>query len=64
MKKVCFILLLVAMVLSLSSCETTKGAAVGVGATVGGTATGVVQDSKNFWDFLVKTDAWLRKNAW
>ncbi|HOD12094.1 MAG TPA: hypothetical protein PLO93_00015 [Candidatus Omnitrophota bacterium] len=44
----------------LSGCETTKGVAVGVGAT----AVGVGKDAKTAWDGVKKADAWVKKNLW
>jgi hypothetical protein len=44
----------------LCGCETTKGAATGVEATVQGAA----KDGQNFWQTLVKADDWMRKNLW
>ena len=46
--------------LMLSGCETTKGVAVGVGAT----AMGIGKDAKNTWHGIVKADDWIKKNLW
>ncbi|MBU1726305.1 MAG: hypothetical protein KJ880_01570 [Candidatus Omnitrophica bacterium] len=43
-----------------SGCETSKGVAIGVGAT----AQGVVKDSKTTWDGIKQADAWVKKNLW
>jgi len=44
----------------ISGCETTKGVAVGVGAT----AVGVGKDAKTAWDGIKKADEWVKKNLW
>ena len=48
----------------LCGCQTAKGAATGVGATVVCTAQGATQDSQNFWHTVLKADDWMRKNLW
>lgn len=44
----------------IAGCETSKGVAIGIGAT----AQGLVKDTKNFWHTASKTDDWIRKNLW
>lgn len=56
-------ILFLCLILS-SGCETTKGAVVGVGATVAGTTSGIAKDSKNLWQSILKADNWLRENLW
>ncbi|MFA6378866.1 MAG: hypothetical protein WCX16_03685 [Candidatus Omnitrophota bacterium] len=46
--------------LMVSGCETTKGVAVGVGAT----AIGVGKDAKSAWHGVVKADEWVKNNLW
>jgi predicted small secreted protein len=48
----------------LSGCETSKGAAVGMGGAVASTASGVAEDSKNLWQSILKADKWMRDNLW
>ena len=52
--------ILTTSMLFLSGCETTKGVAVGVGAT----AIGVGKDAKSAWQGVVKADEWVKKNLW
>jgi len=51
---------LVAGLSLLSGCETSKGVAVGVGAT----AVGAGKDTMTAWDWLNKGDAWFKRNLW
>lgn len=46
--------------LMINGCETTKGVAVGIGAT----AMGVGKDAKNTWHGVMKADDWIKKNLW
>ena len=48
------------IVFALSGCATAKGLSEGVVKT----ASGMVQDTKDFWETLVKTDKWMQKNLW
>jgi len=54
------VLALFSLILLFSGCETTKGVAIGIGATT----VGAAKDTQNTYNFLVKTDDWMRKNLW
>ncbi|MCM8792402.1 MAG: hypothetical protein NC826_04625 [Candidatus Omnitrophica bacterium] len=51
---------LLLVIISLTGCATAKGLGEGVVKT----AYGMVEDTRNFWDTLVKTDRWMQKNLW
>lgn len=53
-------LVLCSLIISLFGCETTKGVAIGVGAT----AIGAAKDTYNTYDFVCDTDTWMRRNLW
>lgn len=59
-KKISLLLCLIFCFILLGGCETTKGAATGVGAT----AMGVAKDTKNFWQAILKADEWIKENLW
>ena len=48
----------------VSGCQTAKGAAVGMGTTVAGTADGAAKDSVNLWQGILQLDDWIKKNMW
>lgn len=52
MKKATLFLLL-AVVIFLAGCETTKGM-----------VTGMAKDATNTWAALSKADEWMRENLW
>ena len=57
-----FVLLLVIFI--LCGCATAKGLGEGLGSTISKTSQGVVEDSKNFWQALLKIDNWIKENLW
>ena len=57
-----FVLLLVIFI--LCGCATVKGLGEGIGKTSQGLIQGISQDSKNFWQALLKVDNWMRENLW
>jgi hypothetical protein len=59
-KSIFFLMVMPALVILLFGCETAKGAAVGVGATVVSVADGIKKD----WEAAKKADAWMRENLW
>lgn len=61
LRKVCFLFCAVSFcAVLLLGCETTKGVAVGIGAT----AQGAAKDTVSLWQTLVKCDNWLREKLW
>jgi predicted small secreted protein len=71
MHKRSFLWLILAAVILLHGCETSKGVAKGIGSTaegmaegIGSTAEGVGRDSFNLWQALVAADDWFKKNFW
>lgn len=52
-----FVLALLAWLLFLGGCETTKG-------LVGGVAGGVSEGAKKDWAALKRVDNWMRENMW
>jgi predicted small secreted protein len=60
-----FVLLLVIFI--LCGCATAKGLGEGLkglGKGLAKTNQGIVQDSKNFWQALLKADNWIKENLW
>jgi predicted small secreted protein len=55
---------LVWVVFILCGCATTKGIGEGISKTGQGVARGIIQDSKNFWQALLKADNWIKENLW
>jgi len=59
-KKYVMLCALFLSLLSLTGCQTAKGAAVGVGSTVEGAA----KDTQNLGAAIMAADDWIRKNLW
>lgn len=59
-KKFFVIMLFASCLMCVVGCETTKGVAVGVGAT----AIGVGKDAKTAWNGIKTADDWIKKNLW
>jgi predicted small secreted protein len=51
---------LILIILALSGCATAKGLGEGIGKI----SQGLIQDSKNFWQALLKADNWIKENLW
>lgn len=60
MNKKSVILALVAFVLLISGCETTKGFVDGLGAA----GSSIAEGAKKDWNALQKADGWMRDNLW
>ena len=61
-KGIVFIVL--AVVLLLSGCETTKGLGKGAVSGVASTAEGIGKDSYSTWKFILAADNWIKDNLW
>jgi predicted small secreted protein len=63
-RKRLMVFLLLAGLLFAAGCQTAKGAAQGVGATVDGTAKGAVKDGRNLGSAIMALDDWIKRNLW
>jgi hypothetical protein len=52
--------LLFSLITFVCGCETTKGVAIGVGATT----VGAAKDTYNVYSATKQVDGWMRKNLW
>lgn len=54
--------------ITVSGCQTVKGAAAGIAAGVGATAyglgKGLAEDACDTWEAIERADEWIKENYW
>lgn len=59
-----YFLVFFAIIVLTSGCETAKGFTKGCAYTAVDTGRGVVKDTYNLWQGIMKADEWIKKNLW
>lgn len=57
MKKITFLIVFLVGLIFVSGCATVSHTSAGFGK-------GLVEDSKNIWQALIKADKWFDKHTW
>ncbi len=64
MRKISLLLMVLAVSVILTGCETLKGTVTGAAAGMGKDAQNLSNPAKNGWNTAKKADTWIQNNLW
>lgn len=64
MRKFILGIILCCFALGIIGCQTTRNTVAGTAYTVYGAGKGMVDDTVDAYNFLVKMDEWVEEHAW
>ncbi len=64
MKKISLLLMVLAVSVILTGCETVKGTVTGAAVGMGKDVQNLSNPDKNGWNAAKKADAWMQSNLW